>query len=178
MANMTDSQYTTRCAPSSCSSQLFCFSIFSTSIKPIPNSLQAHQVHQLLVISNLFGHHYTNPCKTSPPNMALFSISALVSLSALWLHQPLWALKYLHLMIFFFAEHSRTGFSEKTPYGGSGFFSAPYGDYWQFIKKLCLTEFLSPEQLERPRAVREKELARFLQIVFESAKRKEVWFGC
>ena len=101
MANMTDSQYTTRCAPSSCSSQLFCFTIFSTSIKPIPNSLQAHQVHQLLVISTLFGHHYTNPCKTSPPNMALFSISALVSLSALWLHQPLWALKYLHLMIFF-----------------------------------------------------------------------------
>ena len=74
----------------------------------------------------------------------------------------------------FFAEHSRTGFSEKTPYGGSGFFSAPYGDYWQFIKKLCLTEFLSPKQLERSRAVREKELARFLQIVFESAKRKEV----
>ena len=74
----------------------------------------------------------------------------------------------------FFAEHSSTGFSEKTPYGGSGFFSAPYGDYWRFIKKLCLTEFLSPKQLERSRAVREKELARFLQIVFESAKRKEV----
>ena len=33
--------------------------------------------------------------------MALFSISALVSLSALWLHQPLWALKYLKLIIFF-----------------------------------------------------------------------------
>ncbi|KAF3956489.1 hypothetical protein CMV_018389 [Castanea mollissima] len=72
-----------------------------------------------------------------------------------------------------FAEHSRTGFSEKTPYGGSGFFGVPYGDYWRFIKKLCLTELLSPKQLERSWAARDKELARFSQNVLESAKRKE-----
>nr|POE60324.1 cytochrome p450 [Quercus suber] len=55
-----------------------------------------------------------------------------------------------------FADHQEIAFSEKTLYGNSGFFSAPYG------------------QPERSRAVREKELARFLQNVFESAKRKEV----
>ncbi|KAK4591796.1 hypothetical protein RGQ29_016303 [Quercus rubra] len=73
-----------------------------------------------------------------------------------------------------FADHQEIAFSEKTPYGNSGFFSAPYGDYWRFIKKLCTTELLSTRQLERSRAAREKELARFLQNVFESAKRKEV----
>ena len=73
-----------------------------------------------------------------------------------------------------FADHQEIAFSEKTPYGNSGFFSAPYGDYWRFIKKLCMTELLSTGQLQRSRAVREKELARFLQNVFESAKRKEV----
>ena len=33
-----------------------------------------------------------------------------------------------------FADHQEIAFSEKTPYGNSGFFSAPYGDYWRFIK--------------------------------------------
>ena len=73
-----------------------------------------------------------------------------------------------------FADHQEIAFMEKTPYGNSGFFSAPYGDYWRFIKKLCLTELLSPKQLERSRAIQERELARFLQNGFESAKRKEV----
>ena len=76
-----------------------------------------------------------------------------------------------------FAEHSRTGFSEKTPFGGSGFFSAPYGDYWRFIKKLCLTEFLSPKQLERSRAVREKDLHVFCKMFSRvlSGKRLMIW---
>ncbi|KAM3686240.1 hypothetical protein ACJW31_11G183000 [Castanea mollissima] len=73
-----------------------------------------------------------------------------------------------------FADHQEFAFSEKIPYGNSGFFSAPYGDYWRFVKKLCNTELLSTGHLERSRAVREKELARFLQNVFASAKRKEV----
>ncbi|XP_075644400.1 cytochrome P450 705A22-like [Castanea sativa] len=73
-----------------------------------------------------------------------------------------------------FADHQEFAFSEKIPYGNSGFFTAPYGDYWRFVKKLCNTELLSTGHLERSRAVREKELARFLQNVFESAKRKEV----
>ncbi|KAK7846922.1 cytochrome p450 705a20 [Quercus suber] len=57
-----------------------------------------------------------------------------------------------------FADHQEIAFLEKTPFGNSGFFSAPYGDYWRFIKKLCMTELLSTGQLERSRAVREKEL--------------------
>ena len=73
-----------------------------------------------------------------------------------------------------FAEHPELGFSDKISYGNSGFFSAPYGDYWRFIKKLSMTELLSTGQLEKSRVIREKELSRFLHNVFESAKRKEV----
>ncbi|KAK7846988.1 beta-amyrin 24-hydroxylase [Quercus suber] len=35
------------------------------------------------------------------------------------------------------------------PFGTSGFFKAPYGNDWRFIKKLCMTELLSTGQLER-----------------------------
>ncbi|KAL0006729.1 hypothetical protein SO802_008231 [Lithocarpus litseifolius] len=73
-----------------------------------------------------------------------------------------------------FPEHQEIAFTNKSPYAKFGFFNAPYGDYWRFIKKLCMTELLSTGQIERSRAVRGKELTRFLQNIFESAKQKEV----
>ncbi|KAG2664955.1 hypothetical protein I3760_16G106900 [Carya illinoinensis] len=73
-----------------------------------------------------------------------------------------------------FAQHPKLAFSDEIPYGESGFFSAPYGDYWKFIKKVCVNELFSTRQLERSRALREEELDRLLHKVFESAKKKDV----
>ncbi|KAF5480871.1 hypothetical protein F2P56_001580 [Juglans regia] len=72
-----------------------------------------------------------------------------------------------------FSDHPKLGFADEMPYGKYGFFSAPYGDYWRFVKKLCMTELLSPRQLERSRGVREEELNWFLRSVLECAEKKE-----
>ncbi|XP_059430089.1 cytochrome P450 705A20-like [Corylus avellana] len=73
-----------------------------------------------------------------------------------------------------FAQHPKITFADELPYARCGFFSAPYGDYYRFIKKLCMTELLSPRQLERSRVVRDEELGRFLRGLVESGKKKEV----
>ncbi|KAB1224980.1 hypothetical protein CJ030_MR1G013964 [Morella rubra] len=73
-----------------------------------------------------------------------------------------------------FAEHPKLGFSDEMPYAKYGFFSAPYGDYWRFAKKVCMSELLSPKQIECSRGVRDEELVRLLQIMFECSKKKEL----
>jgi cytochrome P450 len=74
----------------------------------------------------------------------------------------------------YFAQHPKVGFADEVPYGRFGFFTAPYDEYWRNIKKLCMTELLSPGQLERSRVVREEELARFVRVLLASAEKKEV----
>ncbi|CAB4278622.1 unnamed protein product [Prunus armeniaca] len=49
----------------------------------------------------------------------------------------------------------------------------PYGDYWRFMKKLCMTELVSPKQ-ERSHAIRHAEVAKFLRKMLGSATRKEM----
>ncbi|KAG6621481.1 hypothetical protein I3842_Q025000 [Carya illinoinensis] len=73
-----------------------------------------------------------------------------------------------------FAQHPNLAFADETPYGESGFFSAPYGDYWKFVKKVYVNELFSTRQLERSRALREEEVDWFLHKVFESAKKKDL----
>ena len=73
-----------------------------------------------------------------------------------------------------FAGRPSFAFSDKLPYGNYGFFIAPYGDYWRFIKKLCMNELLSTRQVEKSHAVRHEEITLFLHKVLESAKKKQV----
>ncbi|KAL3537355.1 hypothetical protein ACH5RR_000721 [Cinchona calisaya] len=58
---------------------------------------------------------------------------------------------------------------EKLPYVGSTFINAPYGDYWKFIKKLCITKLLGPHSLGASRGIRKEELHCFLQKILDSA---------
>uniref|UniRef100_A0A7N2LCW0 Cytochrome P450 n=1 Tax=Quercus lobata TaxID=97700 RepID=A0A7N2LCW0_QUELO len=73
-----------------------------------------------------------------------------------------------------FAGRPSFAFSDKLPYGNYGFFIAPYGDYWRFIKKLCMNELLSTRQVEKSHAVRHEEITLFLHKVLQSAKKKQV----
>uniref|UniRef100_A0A2N9HDI5 Cytochrome P450 n=1 Tax=Fagus sylvatica TaxID=28930 RepID=A0A2N9HDI5_FAGSY len=66
-------------------------------------------------------------------------------------------------------------FSDRLPYGNYGFFIARYGDYWRFIKQLCMSELLSTRQLEKSRDVRHEEIVRFLLKALESAKKQHVF---
>lgn len=73
-----------------------------------------------------------------------------------------------------FADRPAFAFADELPYGNSGFFGAEYGDYWKFMKKLCMTELFAPRQLERSRASRRTEIAKFCGSMVESANRNEV----
>ncbi|XP_010466194.1 PREDICTED: cytochrome P450 705A5-like [Camelina sativa] len=57
--------------------------------------------------------------------------------------------------------------------GSSGFFTAPYGDYWKFMKKLMVTKLLGPQALERSQRIRADELERFYVSLFDKAMKKE-----
>ncbi|CAH2053250.1 unnamed protein product [Thlaspi arvense] len=58
-------------------------------------------------------------------------------------------------------------------FGSTGFFSAPHGDYWKFMKKLIVTMLLGPQAIERSRAVRAEELERFYFDLLDKATKKE-----
>ncbi|XP_010434998.1 PREDICTED: cytochrome P450 705A5-like [Camelina sativa] len=57
--------------------------------------------------------------------------------------------------------------------GSYSFISAPYGDYWKFMRKLMVTKILGPQALERSRRFREDELDRFYKVLVDKAVKKE-----
>ncbi|KFK33924.1 hypothetical protein AALP_AA5G078700 [Arabis alpina] len=66
-----------------------------------------------------------------------------------------------------------TATSESLVIGSSGFVTAPYGDYWKFMKKLLATKLLRPQAIEQSRGVRAEELERFYFNILNKAKKKE-----
>lgn len=60
--------------------------------------------------------------------------------------------------------------SENLTYGASDYFFIPYGTYWRFLKKLCMTELLSGKTLEHFVSVRENEIQAFLKTILEISK--------
>ncbi|KAI3415175.1 uncharacterized protein J3R85_015354 [Psidium guajava] len=69
-----------------------------------------------------------------------------------------------------FSSRPEFGSSEHFIYRGSRFITAPYGDYWRFMKKLCMTKLLAVPQLESSLNVREEEVERLIGSVIESAR--------
>ncbi|KAK7256071.1 hypothetical protein RIF29_29504 [Crotalaria pallida] len=65
--------------------------------------------------------------------------------------------------------------SENLTYGSADYFFIPYGTYWRFLKKLCLTELLSGKTLEHFVSIRQDEIECFLRnILAISNSGKEV----
>ncbi|KAE8704651.1 putative cytochrome P450 [Hibiscus syriacus] len=50
-------------------------------------------------------------------------------------------------------------------YGSADFSFAPYGPYWKFMKKICMSQLLSGRMLEQFFPVRGEELRRFLRFM-------------
>ena len=73
-----------------------------------------------------------------------------------------------------FASRPKFAYADKILYGPLSFINAPYGDYWRFLKKLCVMELLGPHQVNRSRAIRTQELHSFLQRVIDHVERSEV----
>ncbi|CAA0383057.1 unnamed protein product [Arabidopsis thaliana] len=57
--------------------------------------------------------------------------------------------------------------------GSFGFFTAPYGDYWKFMKKVMVTKLLGPQALQRSRGIRADALERFYMNLLDKAMKKE-----
>lgn len=57
-----------------------------------------------------------------------------------------------------FCNRPHFGSSDFYRYRGSDFINAPYGPYWRFMKKLCVTQLLSSSQLGRFTHIREQEM--------------------
>nr|DAD24821.1 TPA_asm: hypothetical protein HUJ06_026285 [Nelumbo nucifera] len=73
-----------------------------------------------------------------------------------------------HDLIFAFRpEFASTQFNI---YNGSNFFTAPYGTYWRFMKKLCMTELLADRQLAGFVGVKQEEIRHFLRRLLESSE--------
>lgn len=63
-------------------------------------------------------------------------------------------------------------------YGLADFSFAPYGPYWKFMKKLCMSELLGGRTLDSLRPMREDEMRWFLRsLQLKAAEGKEVDVG-
>lgn len=59
-------------------------------------------------------------------------------------------------------------------YGSKGFLFAPYGNYWKFMKKLCMSELLGGRTLDNLLPVRRQETLRFLRFLQKKGEAGEV----
>ncbi|XP_014495543.1 3,9-dihydroxypterocarpan 6A-monooxygenase [Vigna radiata var. radiata] len=66
-----------------------------------------------------------------------------------------------------FCNRPQFGSANNFLYKGSSFVTVPYGPYWRFIKKLCVTQLLSTTQLGRFRHIREQEIHKLLKSLAE-----------
>lgn len=57
--------------------------------------------------------------------------------------------------------------SEHLTYGAADYIFTPYGPYWRFMKKICLTELLSGRTLEQFVSVRKEEIEAFLGSIVQ-----------
>ncbi|CAA0372281.1 unnamed protein product [Arabidopsis thaliana] len=57
--------------------------------------------------------------------------------------------------------------------GSFSFITAPYGEYWKFMKKLIVTKLLGPQALERSQRIRANEVERFYSNLLDKAMKKE-----
>lgn len=55
-------------------------------------------------------------------------------------------------------------------YNAADFAFAPYGTYWKFMKKLCMSELLNGRMLDLLLPIRQEEINRFLQMMLKKAE--------
>ncbi|XP_047179727.1 cytochrome P450 93A3-like [Vigna umbellata] len=58
-------------------------------------------------------------------------------------------------------------------YGSQDFSFAPYGPYWKFMKKICMSELLGGSTLTQLLPVRRQETIRFLRLMLKKGKAGE-----
>ncbi|GMN64117.1 hypothetical protein TIFTF001_037746 [Ficus carica] len=167
MATITDAQYIIICFLLWLLSTLLLKSLFKKPSLHLPPSPRA-----LPVIGHL--HLFTTPLAVSTQTLAkkhgpLLYLRLGASRMLLVSSAPV-AAEIFKTQDLDFSDRPSFAFADKLPYGSSGFFAAEYGDYWRFMKKVCMAELFAPRQLERSRVVRREEIGRFLHKVLEKCE--------
>ncbi|KAK6941881.1 Cytochrome P450 [Dillenia turbinata] len=72
-----------------------------------------------------------------------------------------------------FSDRPQSVAVDYVTYGSQDFFFSPYGPYWKFMKKLCMTELLGGRTLNMLLPVRQDEIRRLLQFLTKKAKAGE-----
>ena len=65
----------------------------------------------------------------------------------------------------FFSNRFTNAAVHHIEYGAKGFVFAPYGDYWKFVKKLCMSELLGKKTLDQFLPLMQQESLRFLKLL-------------
>ncbi|KAJ7972275.1 Cytochrome P450 family protein [Quillaja saponaria] len=68
-----------------------------------------------------------------------------------------------------FLNRSKTSNFDYLTYGSSDFALAPYGPYWKFMKKLCITELLGGRILQQHLPIRNEEIKLFIQLIHKKS---------
>ncbi|XP_058106269.1 cytochrome P450 93A3-like [Magnolia sinica] len=68
-----------------------------------------------------------------------------------------------------FASRPQSSVIHYLAYGASGFAFAPYGPYWKFMKKLCMSDLLGGRTLDQLQPIRREEIQRFLRLLHKKS---------
>ncbi|XP_008813456.2 cytochrome P450 93G1-like [Phoenix dactylifera] len=71
------------------------------------------------------------------------------------------------------SNRPQTAAARHFAYDAAGFAFAPYGPYWRFVKRLCMSELLGPRTVDLLRPVRRVELLDLLRAVLDKSARRE-----
>ncbi|XP_059280921.1 cytochrome P450 93A3-like [Lycium ferocissimum] len=124
----------------------------------------------------IIGHlHLLSPI----PHQALHRLSArygplihinLGSVPCLVVSSPEMAKEVLKTHETSFLDRPQTSVVDYLTYGSQDFSFAPYGLYWKFMKKICMTELLGARTLEMLLPVRCDEIKCFIELLLQKAK--------
>ncbi|KAJ1409909.1 Cytochrome P450 [Sesbania bispinosa] len=126
---------------------------------PSPPSLPI--IGHLHLISELPHQSFHKLSTRYGPIMQLFlgSVPCIVASS------PEVAKEFLKTHEIFFSNRVRSPAVHYLSYGSKGFLFAPYGEYWKFMKKLCMSKLLGGRTLNQLLPLRQQETLRFLKLL-------------
>ncbi|KAJ1377813.1 Cytochrome P450 [Sesbania bispinosa] len=118
-------------------------------------------IGHLHLISQLPHQSFHNLSTRYGPIMQLFlgSVPCIVASS------PEVAKEFLKTHETFFSNRVRSPAVHYLSYGSKGFLFAPYGEYWKFMKKLCMSKLLGGRTLNQLLPLRQQETLRFLKLL-------------
>jgi len=103
------------------------------------------------------------------PIMKLF----LGSVPCIVISSPEIAKEFLKTHETFFSNRLINYAIDYLSYGSQDFMFAPYGEYWKFMKKICMSELLGGRTIDQFRPLRQQETVRFLRLLQQKGEAGE-----